>query len=283
MPMRKAFVLTSGGIDSTTCLHKAIMDYRPKGMSENQAYLIMNGELPDADIDWVEACSVDYNQRHRKEGDYAKRTCDSLGIKHTWLKAADFTGSVMLTDPKIDIPNLSYSDIKGVSPTYVPFRNGNLLSLVTARAQRWVNDEIEALVKIAGESRETATLMCRDTVGIYFGAHAEDAANWAYPDCTPEFIGAMANAIYVGTYYCVRLHTPLEWLNKVEIIELGERLGVDWSNTWSCYAGEELHCGVCPTCRARRAGFVGAGVEDPTKYHSVESASNLIPQLGAAK
>ncbi len=101
---------------------------------------------------------------------------------------------------------------------------------------------------------------------IYFGAHADDAANWAYPDCTPEFIGGMANAIYIGTYHKIRLYTPLMFMNKAAIIRLGNDLEVDWKLTWSCYEGKELHCGVCPTCRSRREGFIGAAVEDPTEY-----------------
>jgi len=262
--MRKAFCLLSGGIDSTTCLHKAIMDYRPQGMTEEQVHMVINGDIGD-NVDWVEAYSIDYGQRHVKEGDFAKITCKGLGIEHHWLKA-NFAGSAMLTDPDIAIPNISYSEIKGVSPTYVPFRNGTMLSLLAAKAQQYVNKEIESLVNIAGETKEQATAMMKDSVGLYFGAHAEDAANWAYPDCTPEFIGAMANAIYIGTYMCVRLHTPLQWLNKIEIILLGESLCVDWKHTWSCYAGEDLHCGTCPTCRARKAGFIGAGVPDPTEY-----------------
>lgn len=263
--MRKAFCLISGGIDSTTCLHKAIMDYRPKNISEEKCLDILDGS-DQQEVTWVEAFSVDYGQRHKKEGDYAKKTCDSFGIKHGWLKAS-FAGETMLTDPSIEIPSISYADIKGVSPTYVPFRNGTMLSLITAKAQQYVNDQIETFCqeRDAPDTR-TATEMMKDSCGIYFGAHAEDAANWAYPDCTPEFIGAMANAIYIGSYMCIRLHTPLQWLNKVEIIELGEKLAVNWDVTWSCYAGNELHCGTCPTCRARKAGFVGAGVPDPTRY-----------------
>ena len=102
--------------------------------------------------------------------------------------------------------------------------------------------------------------------GIYFGAHAEDAQNWAYPDCTPEFIGSMSSAIFIGTYQRIRLHTPLMWLRKSEIIRRGEILGVDWCTTWSCYKGERLHCGQCPTCLARIRGFQLAGVQDPTVY-----------------
>ena len=78
----------------------------------------------------------------------------------------------------------------------------------------------------------------------------------------------MANAIYIGTYHKIRLHTPLAWLDKEQIIRWGTHLNVNWRDTWSCYKGEQWHCGVCPTCRARRDGFIKAGVEDPTKYAS---------------
>lgn len=227
--MPKAFVLLSGGIDSTTCLYKATREYPI-----------------------VEAVSIDYGQRHIVETIFARRTCDKLHIHHNLLDARGIVSGkgVMLSDRDVPIPDISYAEIKGVSPTYVPFRNGTLLSIITAHAQKWINLQDEA----------------DERCGIYFGAHSEDAANWAYPDCTPEFIGAMANAIYIGTYQKVRLHTPLQWLNKVEIIQLGETLGVDWRTTWSCYAGDERHCGTCPTCRARKEGFRLAGVSDPTEY-----------------
>ena len=78
----------------------------------------------------------------------------------------------------------------------------------------------------------------------------------------------MANAIYIGTYRTVRLHTPLMWMKKHEIIQCGESLGVNWSTTWSCYAGEENHCGTCPTCRARHKAFYDTGIFDPTIYKS---------------
>lgn len=69
-----------------------------------------------------------------------------------------------------------------------------------------------------------------------------------------------------GAYGCVRLYTPLEWLDKAAVVRLGTELGVAWSRTWSCYAGGVHHCGTCPTCRARRAGFEAARVSDPTVY-----------------
>lgn len=278
--MRKAFVLLSGGIDSTTCLHKAIVDYHPidAGHGKMCIDLALDSSMPtypgyakDIIGKYVEAISINYGQRHFKETAYARHTCERLGIQHTILDIGRVLSgaNTMLTDKSVQIPDISYGEIKGVSPTYVPFRNGTLLSVITAYAQKWVNAQIESLISIDAdpqEQRRRATDELVDSVGIYFGAHAEDAANWAYPDCTPEFIGAMANAIYIGSYRTIRLHTPLQWLDKAEIIRLGERLRVRWSDTWSCYAGGELHCGTCPTCRARKAGFVVANVKDPTEY-----------------
>jgi 7-cyano-7-deazaguanine synthase len=274
---KRAFVLLSGGIDSTTCLHRAIADFAPS--PEVAAHILgpdYDGSV-DGGVGWVEAISVDYGQRHRKEVEYAAATCARFGIKHSVLNIRGILdgAGVMLTDAAEAIPSISYDEIKGVSPTYVPFRNGTLLSLIAAHTQKWVNAQIEARVERLdatgafsdrAAAKEQATREFRDSAGIYFGAHAEDAANWAYPDCTPEFIGAMANAIYVGTYGCVRLYTPIQWSGKVDVIRLGESLGVDWASTWSCYAGGDAHCGVCPTCRARRAGFEAAGVADPTIY-----------------
>ena len=254
---RKGYTLLSGGLDSTTCLAVA-MD----------------------ECETVEAVSINYGQRHKKEMEYAKSTCEKLGIPHTILDVGSLLrgDTVMLTDDsrgKVDVPNISYSQIKGVSPTYVPFRNGLMLSALTAHAQKWVNSQIDSLVmhllatgekSDKQEAKQQSTLEMKDAVGLYFGAHADDAAGNAYPDCTELFIGAMANAIYVGTYDTIRLCTPLQWMNKQEIVEKGNRLGVDFANTWSCYKGDEHHCGVCPTCHSRREAFVAANIADPTIY-----------------
>ena len=236
--MHKAFVLLSGGMDSTTCLHKAIADC-------------------GHDVSKVEAVSIDYGQRHLKETQYAAATCKKLGVQRTLLSCTSLASDAMLTNPDAPIPSIDYADIKGVSPTYVPFRNGTLLAVITAHAQKWVNAGSHELGEQFSQKREAS---------IYFGAHAEDAANWAYPDTTLEFTGAMANAIYIGTYHAVRLHVPLQWLMKHEVVLLGEKLGVDWKRCWSCYAGGEVHCGTCPTCRSRKQAFKKAGVSDPTVY-----------------
>jgi len=255
MAFRKAYVLLSGGLDSTVCLHIAM-----------------------GQADSIEAISVNYGQRHSREMEYANNTCAKYGIPHRVLNIEGILSGkgVMLSDASVEIPNISYSEIKGVSPTYVPFRNGTLLSLITAQAQKWVNDEIESLsthflrtdstLLSRNDAKQRATDELRDSVGIYFGAHADDAANFAYPDCTPEFTGAMANAIYIGSYFTTKLIVPLQYMDKTEIVRKGAEIGVDFAGTWSCYKGEELHCGTCPTCRSRREAFVMAGIHDPTPY-----------------
>lgn len=279
---KKAFVLLSGGMDSTTCLHQAIFDYMPEDPGINLAYgdkallkeALHNGSAKDMNIPWVEAVSIYYGQRHKKEMAYAYDTCTRLGIKHSILDVGKLLSgaSVMLTDDSrgnVEVPDIDYADIKGVSPTYVPFRNGLMLSALTAHAQKWVNEENKAYdeafnqVILTGSGAEMGP---KPSAGIYFGAHSEDAHNWAYPDCTPEFIGAMANAIYIGSYMQIRLHTPLEWLSKEGVVKLGDSLGVRFQDTWSCYKGEDKQCGTCPTCRSRRQAFEAAGVQDPTEY-----------------
>ncbi len=224
--MPRAYVLLSGGIDSTTCLYLAKTQF-----SE------------------IQGISIDYGQRHDKEIAYARKSCELVQVPHRVINIDGLVPSTMLTDPEAPIPDKSYAEIQGVSPTYVPYRNGLLLSTVASLAH-------------GAYVIEKAS----DEWGIFFGAHSEDAQAWAYPDCTPEFIGAMANAIFIGSYQALRLHTPLEWMLKHDIIQLGDSLGVHWPATWSCYAGGDLHCGTCPTCRARREGFTKAGVSDPTEY-----------------
>lgn len=224
--MEKALVLHSGGIDSTTCLAIAIEAHG----KEN-----------------VTALSMNYGQRHLKEIKCAREVARKMGVVHRVQEIKDIFPTSMLTDVDSKVPDISYDEIQGVSPTYVPFRNGTLLSVITAIAQG------------------------RGFSFVYFGAHAEDAANWAYPDCTPEFIGAMANAIYIGTYHKVRLLTPLQWLTKKGVISIGYGLKVPYELTWSCYKGEELQCGICPTCRSRRQGFIDANIHDRTQYTNMEA------------
>lgn len=223
----RAFVLHSGGIDSTTCLMLAIKEHGAQN---------------------VQAVSIDYGQRHLREISASMQICECVGVLHATLQLGLQPVS-MLTNPEAAIPNVSYRDIVGVSPTYVPFRNGQLLSRLAAHAS--------AIVKDTGVHAE-----------IFFGAHAEDAAGGAYPDCTIEFVKAMDDAIRIGTYGMVSVRAPLISMMKDEIIRLGAPLNAPYDLSWSCYRGGKMHCGVCPTCRARREGFSKAGVKDPTAYES---------------
>ena len=223
-----AFVLLSGGLDSTTALYLA------------------KSQFPS-----VVALSADYGQRHSKEVECAAWFTKELALPHFVLDLRSVIPKTMLTDKTQPIPNVTYADIKGKSPAYVPFRNGLLISAATAFAVGWL------------EHHPTADI---ETHAVYFGAHTEDAQNQAYADCTAEFIGAMANAVSVGTYGHVRLHTPFQWLTKDEIVLMGAKMGIPYEKTFSCYKGGQIHCGECPTCYARKAAFKRAEVTDPTIY-----------------
>lgn len=225
--MSKVLVLLSGGMDSTTCATMACNEYGWQN---------------------VIALTMFYGQKHSTEIAAAKAVCEELGIRtHKVIQLPDiFKGyGSTLMDADCPNPEASYKDINessGVSPTYVPFRNGNLLAVASAMA----------LV-------EGAEL-------IYYGAHAEDAKNCAYPDCTPEFNGAMANAIYVGTYHRVRLVTPLQWSAKADVLKAALAVGAPLELSYSCYNGREKHCGVCPTCIGRIHAFQEVGIIDPAQY-----------------
>lgn len=210
----------------------------------------------------VVAYSVDYGQRHAREMQAAKDICKLNDIEHRIMHLNGMMTGMLVGDSQ-EVPNKSYAELEpGISPTYVSFRNGLMLARLTAEAQSYTMN----LDHEMNSDDPTAKFDVSDSVWIYFGAHAEDAENWAYPDCTPEFAGAMANAIYIGTYRTVRLLTPFNYSSKTDIIKKGAELNVPYELTWSCYKGEEKHCGVCPTCRARKEAFTLAGVVDPTAY-----------------
>ncbi len=222
----KALVLLSGGLDSTVALA--------------EAYKMHQGD--------VASISFLYGQKHPTEINAAHAVSDYYGIKHRVIELPPVfggTGSVLIDENEEEMPQASYEELGdefGVSPTYVPYRNGNLLSMATA----------VALVEEASE--------------VWAGMHAEDAHNWAYPDCTPEFLGAMANAIYVGSYHQVRLITPHMWRTKADVVQAGLEIEAPLELTWSCYEGRNQACGVCPTCVGRIQAFAKVGVQDPVSY-----------------
>ena len=145
---------------------------------------------------------------------------------------------------------MSYADqIKqngeGRVGTYVPFRNGLLLSIATAFAD---------------------SLFPGEEVEVFYGAHADDAAGEAYADCSPEFADAMDKAINIGTYGKIHINRPLIHMNKAGVVKAGLDLGVPYELTWSCYHGGEKACGKCGTCIDRKHAFEVNGVEDPIEY-----------------
>lgn len=217
-----SLVLLSGGLDSTTVLSMVTRE-------DNS----------------VEAIGFEYGQRHSAEIESAKAVADHFGVPFTLMPATMQQGTSVLMDDKIEMPHLTYEEIEkseGVSPTYVPFRNGTFLALAAGFC---LDKGIER---------------------IFMGVHAEDARGWAYPDCTPEFIGAMANAIYVGTYHQVRLYAPLQYHMKADVVQVGLRFNAPYHLTLSCYEGKRPACGRCPTCIGRLEAFKANGVEDPIEY-----------------
>ena len=227
-----AYVLLSGGLDSTTVLARAV-------------HHCTN----------VRAVSIDYGQRHRREIDAAAAVAGYYSIPHEVVSIT--IPRTMLTDPSIPVPHVSYAEISGVSPTYVPFRNGLMLSTITSLiAGRHLDPTREGSSDFG------------DSAMIYWGAHADDAAGDAYPDCTVAFIDAMARAIDIGTYGKISMLAPFATISKYMIVQEAVRLAAPLHLSWSCYEGGEVHCGLCATCRARKEAFQIAGVDDPTDYAS---------------
>jgi 7-cyano-7-deazaguanine synthase len=190
--------------------------------------------------------TVDYGQRHRAELAAAARVASALGAAEHRVVSFDLAqfGGSALTDSRIAVPE---APTQGIPVTYVPARNTILLSLALAWAE---------------------VLGAQD---IWFGANAVDYSG--YPDCRPEYMRAFEALANLATKAGVEgrkltLHTPIIDLSKAEIIRRGSALGVDYGLTLSCYQpdAEAAACGVCDSCRLRRAGFEQAGVPDPTRY-----------------
>ncbi|MDF0553595.1 7-cyano-7-deazaguanine synthase QueC [Kamptonema sp. UHCC 0994] len=222
----KAVVLLSGGLDSSTVLYQAQAD-------GCESYAI----------------SFDYQQRHRRELESAKAIALSAGVTKHQIISFDLSlwGGSALTDSKIDFPrDRTLAQMSESIPiTYVPARNTIFLSFALAWAE---------------------TLNANR---IYIGVNALDYSG--YPDCRPDYIQAMQEVFRLGTKQGregnpISILTPLIDLKKTEIIKLGNNLGVPWEKTWSCYAGGELACGICDSCRLRVAAFEELGLKDPIPY-----------------
>jgi 7-cyano-7-deazaguanine synthase len=192
------------------------------------------------------ALSVDYGQRHHAELAAAQRVAQTQGAHEHRVVKIDLTGfgGSALTDNNIAVPQ---QPTEGIPLTYVPARNTIMLSLALAWAE---------------------VLQAQD---IFIGVNAVDYSG--YPDCRQAYIEAFERMANLATKAAVEghpltVHAPLLSLTKAGIIQQGRALGVDFAQTVSCYQADESGraCGVCDSCRLRRAGFSAAGVDDPTAY-----------------
>ncbi|HEY5849737.1 MAG TPA: 7-cyano-7-deazaguanine synthase QueC [Lysobacter sp.] len=231
--MKNAVVLVSGGMDSAVVIAIA----REQGFA-------------------VHALSVRYGQRHTSELDAADRVSKSLGaVAHKTVNVdLRSIGGSALTDESISVPTdddghaIGQAAAKDAIPvTYVPARNTIMLSVALGWAE------------VLGAA------------DIFCGVNAVDYSG--YPDCRPEFISAFQNLANLATKAGVegagiRVHAPLQFMSKADIVREGVRLGVDFGETVSCYKADDQGraCGHCDACRLRAEGFVAAGVADPTRY-----------------
>ena len=231
--MKKAVVLVSGGMDSAVVVAIA----RAQGFA-------------------VHALSVRYGQRHTSELDAAQRVADSLGaVAHKTVNVdLRSIGGSALTDEAITVPTDADGHAVGqdapkdaIPVTYVPARNTIMLSVALGWAE---------------------VLGAND---LFCGVNAVDYSG--YPDCRPEFVQAFEKLANLATKAGVegagiRVHAPLQFMSKADIVREGVRLGVDFAQTVSCYQADDdgRACGHCDACRLRAEGFAAAGVADPTRY-----------------
>ena len=227
--MPKALVLSSGGVDSTTCLGLAVH------------------ELGAANVVSV---SMFYGQKHKKELEAAQKLAEYYNVQHYELDlSAVFAQSncSLLSHSTQEVPEGDYADqigrsVNGMVATYVPFRNGMFLSAAASFASSLFPDE---------------------EVTIYIGAHADDAAGNAYADCSENFIDSMNDAVYIGTYEKVSIVSPFVNSDKAEVVAKGLELRVPYQYTWSCYNGGDKPCGKCGTCIDRAKAFEANNAVDP--------------------
>ncbi|MEG1362427.1 MAG: 7-cyano-7-deazaguanine synthase QueC [Lachnospiraceae bacterium] len=222
----RALVLSSGGIDSTTCLALAVKKFG----KEN-----------------VVALSIFYGQKHTKELEAGNRVAHYYQVEHLQVDMAkifEFSDCSLLSHSNAEIPKNSYAEQqkeakeKPVS-TYVPFRNGLFLSTAASIA------------------------LSKNCDVIYYGAHSDDAAGSAYPDCSQVFHQAMSTAIYEGSGRQLTVEAPFVTWTKTEVVRCGLELKAPYELTWSCYEGNEKPCGVCGTCLDRQKAFDENNVVDP--------------------
>tara|TARA_R100000808_G_scaffold6135_3_gene18391 strand:+ start:2329 stop:3018 length:690 start_codon:yes stop_codon:yes gene_type:complete len=190
--------------------------------------------------------TFDYGQRHKKEIEYAQLLAKNIDAPHKVIDISGINsvlGGSALTDDSIEVPDGHYEE-ETMAVTVVPNRNAIMLTVAYAQAVSLNVPKVGAAM------------------------HAGDHA--IYPDCRPEFVDRFdfmqRCAVEGHGHPNLRLWTPFIDKSKADIAELGRQLGIDYSQTWSCYKGDEFHCGTCGTCVERKEAFELIGMEDPTQY-----------------
>jgi 7-cyano-7-deazaguanine synthase len=220
---KPAVVLLSGGLDSSVLLH------------------LIAKELQHAP---VYALSFNYDQRHLRELRCAEVQATAVGVTDHRIIDMSFLGDLLRDGSALiaggaPVPDMAALDVETLKqpPTYVPNRNMMLLSMAAAYAET------------------------RGVQHIYYGAQAQD--DYGYWDCTDDFLQHMNQTLALNRRNAVTIHAPLLHNSKADNIALGQKLGVDFAQTWSCYRGEEKPCGACPTCVDRLKAFEMVGLQDP--------------------
>ena len=228
-----AVVLSSGGLDSTTAVGLAFAIYGK---------------------DNVVTISVSYGQKHDKELKCAEDVANYYGVKHMEIDLSEmykYSNCALLANSTDKINHGSYAEQIAENETvntYVPFRNGLMLSSVATIASSLIE----------GTDYEQAVIM--------IGAHKDDVAGNAYADCSLQFILSMGRAISLGTYHKVKISAPFIEMSKAGVVEQGLSMNVPYHLTWSCYEGGEEACGTCGTCIDRLKAFEKNNATDPIKY-----------------
>ncbi len=218
--MKKAVVLLSGGLDSTTLLYWVVKQvYKPHVLS------------------------FDYGQRHKKELEFAKKTCEKLKAEHRIVDLTSVNellqGSALTTEG-ISVPEEHYTH-ETQKVTVVPNRNAIMLNIAVGYALS------------IGAGR------------VFYAAHHNDRA--IYPDCREEYIQSQnKTAKLANDAPDLEIIAPFVHKTKAELVRMASELGVPFEDTWSCYKGGERACGVCGTCRERIEAFELNGLEDAIDY-----------------
>jgi len=212
---RRAVVLLSGGVDSTTLLH-----YVKKELG----------------IDEIYALSAVYGQKHSVELKMAAWQAESIGVaEHRIMDISAYgtliEGASALTDADIAVPDMTDMSAESADQpvTYVPNRNMVLLSLAAAYAES------------------------KGVQSLFYGAQAQD--DYGYWDCTIDFIQKINDVLSLNRRDAISVKAPFVEMSKIDVVKLGLSLGVDYDHTWTCYRGGDQPCGDCPSCRERDRAF----------------------------